>query len=174
MLSAGCATPESEVIVEVFLAHPYDADSAGLEKGAKWGGGVCDRTLANGVWGSKKGVWTVVPNKALSLSLQVSQALPRATQAGRGPGTPGTGPGTVPSLTAGSRELIFFLLSSWQHGLLKNGEACDARVVGNARGCRGPVTGPRGSQPLGSKRRPVGRPRVRRLRALAALARWMY
>ena len=27
MLSAGCAPPESEVIVEVSLAHPYNADT---------------------------------------------------------------------------------------------------------------------------------------------------
>ena len=33
MLSAGCSTPESEIIVEVTLAQPYNADSAGLEKG---------------------------------------------------------------------------------------------------------------------------------------------
>ncbi len=32
-LSAGCAMPESEVIVEVSLAHPFNADSAGLKKG---------------------------------------------------------------------------------------------------------------------------------------------
>ena len=29
---AGCSTPESEVIVEVSLAHPYNADSAGLAR----------------------------------------------------------------------------------------------------------------------------------------------
>ena len=44
VLSAGCATTESEVIVEVSLAHPYNAGSAGREKGTchpaiKWG--VC-------------------------------------------------------------------------------------------------------------------------------------
>ena len=32
LLSAGCSTPESEGIVKVSLAWPYNADSAGLKK----------------------------------------------------------------------------------------------------------------------------------------------
>ena len=60
MLSAECATPESEVIVEVSLAHPYKADRTGLEKGAlrptsKWdvsfGKGTPDNLCEMSSWG---------------------------------------------------------------------------------------------------------------------------
>jgi hypothetical protein len=42
VLSARCATPESEVIVEVSLAHPYNAGSAGHKEP--------DAQQASGVW----------------------------------------------------------------------------------------------------------------------------